>query len=71
MADVKVTFSQDTSKHAASMQEEAKWLMKYGTMITKFPGKPSRPVDGGWVYFIFKGLVAARAAIRDMTGSCG
>jgi predicted RNA-binding Zn-ribbon protein involved in translation (DUF1610 family) len=63
MADIKVTLSRDSEKHAGTLEEEASWLESEESLIWPFSGRPARNIVGGWIYFVFDGRVRARAAL--------
>ena len=67
MAAIKYTLSKDTSKRAPSIEAEAEWLTREGSLWYELNVEPGELRPGDLVYFIRAGEMVARARITDCT----
>jgi hypothetical protein len=65
MADIKYTLSTDTRRRAQSIEAEAEWLSREGSLWYELNVEPQRATIGDLVYFIRAGEMVARARITD------
>lgn len=63
MAAIKYTLSNDRTKRAPSIEAEAEWLNREGSLWYELNVEPQQADIGDWVYFIRDGLMVARSQI--------
>ena len=71
MTDIKYTLSKDTSKRAPSIEAEAEWLTREGSLWYELNVEPRELRPGNLVYFIRADKMVARARITDCTWKYG
>jgi hypothetical protein len=67
MAAIKYTLSTETRRRAPSIEAEAEWLSREGSLWYELNVEPQRATIGDLVYFIRAGEMVARARITDCT----